>query len=238
MQQPGPSANITWVSLVWTLSTSVGFTLVGRLSDIFGRRWFFIGCSLLATIGCVVGSTAKDVNQLIGANVLIGLAAASQLSFSYTIGELVPIKHRGFILSFAFTSAAPFSAFGSYISRLFIVHTSAGWRWDYYVTIIISMLSKLDTKYSANPKDALSTILYFIFYHPPHFGELHRSRSRMQELKDLDYGGIVLFIAGLLLFLMGLSWGGSLYAWDSAHVIASLIIGFVLCVAFVLYGLC
>lgn len=60
----------------------------------------------------------------------------------------------------------------------------------------------------------------------------------MQELKDFDYGGMVLFIAGLLLFLMGLSWGGSLYAWDSAHVIASLIIGFVLCVAFVLYGLC
>jgi len=115
---------------------------VGRLSDIFGRRWFFIGCSLLATIGCVVGGTAKNVNSLIGANVLIGMAAAGQLSFSYSIGELVPIKHRGFVLAIAFTAATPFSALGSYIGRLFVVYTAAGWRWDYYVAIIISITSQ------------------------------------------------------------------------------------------------
>ena len=59
----------------------------------------------------------------------------------------------------------------------------------------------------------------------------------MQELRDLDFGGMFLFIAGLLLFLMGLSWGGSLYPWKSAHVIATIVIGFVLCVIFVLYGM-
>ena len=35
---------------------------------------------------------------------------------------------------------------------------------------------------------------------------------------------------------MGLSWGGSLYPWKSAHVIATLVVGFLTCVAFVLYG--
>jgi hypothetical protein len=30
------------VALAWTLCVSVGYTLVGRLSDIFGRRWFFV----------------------------------------------------------------------------------------------------------------------------------------------------------------------------------------------------
>lgn len=58
----------------------------------------------------------------------------------------------------------------------------------------------------------------------------------MQELKDLDYVGMFLFISGSLLFLMGLSWGGSSYPWDSAHVIATIVVGFCLCVAFVLYG--
>ena len=36
---PGP---VTWLALVYTLGLAIGLTLVGRLSDIFGRRWFFI----------------------------------------------------------------------------------------------------------------------------------------------------------------------------------------------------
>lgn len=85
--------------------------------------------------------------------------------------------------------------------------------------------------------DGLSCVCYLIFYHPPDFDGLHgQRRSRWQEVKDLDIGGIFLYSAGLLLFLMGLSWGGSLYPWKSAHVIATIVIGFVLYVAFVFYG--
>ena len=73
----------------WTLCLSVGYTLVGRLSDIFGRRWFFTVSSAIATLGCIVAGTAPTVNQLIGGNVLIGLAAAAQISFNYTLTELV-----------------------------------------------------------------------------------------------------------------------------------------------------
>jgi len=134
----GPSKNINWVALVWTLCTGIGFTLVGRLSDIFGRRYFFIASSILATIGCAVASTAKTVNQLIGANVLIGLAAAAQSSFNYVTSELVPVRHRFYALFVIFLLGAPIMGFGPLWTRLFISHTSRGWRWDYYLMIMIS----------------------------------------------------------------------------------------------------
>lgn len=78
--------------------------------------------------------------------------------------------------------------------------------------------------------------IFTLCYHPPPFNLLHVHRSRWQQLKRLDVGGAILFTVGLLLFLMGLSWGGSAYPWKSAHVLATLVVGFCTLVAFVIYG--
>ena len=40
----------------------------------------------------------------------------------------------------------------------------------------------------------------------------------------------------MVLLLMGLSWGGAVYPWRSAHVIVTIVLGFALGIAFVLYG--
>lgn len=53
----------------------------------------------------------------------------------------------------------------------------------------------------------------------------------------MDFIGLLLFTAGLLLFLMGLSWGGQLYPWASAHVIATMVTGIALLLLFVSYGM-
>ena len=83
-----------------------------------------IVASLTATIGTIIGATANSINQLIAAEVLIGLAAASQISFNYIIAELVPIKDRFYVLAIIFLVASIFSAFGPVIARLLIVHTA------------------------------------------------------------------------------------------------------------------
>lgn len=45
-QDIGPSPNLTWIPIGYLLCQSVVFLIVGRLSDIFGRRWFFVIGSL------------------------------------------------------------------------------------------------------------------------------------------------------------------------------------------------
>lgn len=77
----GPSKNVTWVALAYLLSTSIAFPFVGRLSDIFGRRWFFIAGSVIALIGSIVCATAQSINALIAGEVILGLASASQIFY-------------------------------------------------------------------------------------------------------------------------------------------------------------
>jgi hypothetical protein len=83
--------------------------------------------------------------------------------------------------------------------------------------------------------NALSCALYSFFYHPPTFNMKYKNRSKMQVFKDFDFIGCLLFTAGLLLFVMGLSWGGALYAWKSGHVVGTILVGGLCLVAFFLW---
>jgi len=69
------------------------------------------------------------------------------------------------------------------------------------------------------------------------YQQLHvRGKTRWQMTKDLDFVGIFLYVSGCILFLIGLSWGGVQYPWDSAQTLCTLLIGFGLMVSFVVYG--
>lgn len=217
----GPSADIAWAATIWTMGTSIGFLLVGRLSDLFGRKWMVLSTSVLSLIGCILGGTSRNVAMLIVANGCNGIGAAGQLSFGIVLGELVPNKQRGPIVTLVFLSSLPFAVFGPIIARTLIEQTGQGWRWSYYIGIIIN---------------ALSLILYQFLYHPPSFEQLHVGKTRMQQAKELDWVGIFLFVAGCVLFLIGLSWGGSTYPWTSAEVLCTLLIGIATIVVFFVYG--
>ncbi|RAK94022.1 siderophore iron transporter [Aspergillus costaricaensis CBS 115574] len=216
----GPDPSYSLISTVFTLISGVGLLLVGRLGDLFGRRYILIGGQLLGLIGAIVCATAKTVPTVIGGSVLCGLAAAVQLTFSFVIAELVPNRARPVVNAGIFITTLPFSAFGSLIADLFIANTARSWRWTYYLNIITC---------------GLSIILLVLFYFPPGWDAKRGNESRVDGLKKFDYIGFLLYAGGLILVLLGLSWGGTSYAWHSAHVVAVLVIGFVCLLAFALY---
>jgi MFS family permease len=192
------------------------------MSDIFGRRWFFIGGNVVSLLSSILGATAQSMNQLIASSALAGFAASVQLSFPTLIGELVPNKHRAVANGFILLTAVPFSVFGPVVARSFILRTSAGWRWSYYLNIIVSVIV---------------ITLFFLFYHPPTYQMLHARRGKTVRFwQAFDIGGCALFSLSLCLFLLGMSWGGQKYPWVSAHVLGTLLGGVVGGVIFVLYG--
>lgn len=128
--------------------SNVGFLIVGRLSDIFGRRWFFIGGNVLALLCGILGAVAQNINTLIVGNALGGLAGAVQISFTVAIAELVPNKHRPLWIVGIFASSLQFACFGPVLAQVFVTNTAAGWRVSYYINIAVA---------------ATAVILFFFF---------------------------------------------------------------------------
>jgi MFS family permease len=162
----------------------VCITIVGRVSDIFGRRWIFIGGAALGVIGSIVGATAKNVSTLIGATSIIGIGAATQLSYYYVLGELVPMKYRFFANAVIYLMEIPCIAVAPVISNSFLIsHPSVGWRGNYYLLIALN---------------TTALICWVLFYHPPTFAMKHENESAWKYIKNFDYLGTTLYTGGLV----------------------------------------
>jgi MFS family permease len=216
----GPSPNIYLVTMVFTLVAGVLLLVVGRVSDVIGRRYFFIGTQVFAVVGSIIAARANNINTLVGATVLTGVAGAGQQLYPLITQEIVPNKYRGLMQGAISMSVLPTLGFGPLIARALVNNTKLGWRWCYWLNVIVG---------------GLSLVLFIAFYFPPNFHMINSEKTKMQELKELDYVGLVLYSAGLVLVLLAFTWAQGTYAWASAHVIAPLIVGVVTLVAFVLY---
>ena len=167
----GPDQNYVWVALVYSLTLAIGLTFVGRLSDIFGRRWFFIGGAFVAMIGAIVAGTAQSIPTLIGGETLIGLGASTQLSFPFAMGELVPMKHRFLGNAILYLSCFPFSGFGPAVANAVVLHSPAGWRTGYYLLVAI---------------DGVSLLCYVCFCKSTSYSDTTSVSNPAQDIKSMN----------------------------------------------------
>ena len=56
-----------------------------------------------------------------------------------------------------------------------------------------------------------------------------------RKLKAVDFLGIFLALAGMTVVILGLTWGGKDYAWNSTQVITTLVVGTAVSVVFMLW---
>lgn len=118
--------------------------------------------------------------------------------------------------------------FGQFLASVAVIGGTIGagafvkfhtWRWSYYLNAIFY---------------GTTFVLVTLFYHPPPPG-LRRHGARLQELiSRVDYIGILIFTGSLASIIIGVTWGGTTYAWNSSQVLATLIVG---CAGLVLFGI-
>ncbi|KAK7894311.1 hypothetical protein LTR67_006072 [Exophiala xenobiotica] len=214
----GPSTSFSWISTAQVVPVGVFGLLVGRLGDIYGRRYFILLGDVFGLIGCCVSATGNNVNTLIGAGIFIGTASACQQQAWAGVAEMVPKKYRGFAIGIFELACAPAGAFGPIMGNAIAYHST--WRWAYWVPFILN---------------CVAFVLVLFFYHPKNQYIREEGKSRLQELADMDWVGFFLCAVGLCLFLLGISFGGNLLPWKSGGTISMIVLGLVLLIACGIY---
>lgn len=112
--------------------------------------------------------------------------------------------------------------------------TTASWRWCFAINLPIGVIAMI----------VIFVILRKDLQGPqplPNFeGQDISTRPArfLVRLSTIDYGGQLLFLWGFGLLILALTWAGGTYAWDSAAVLATIIIGGTLSISWLFYERC
>ncbi|KAJ4303552.1 hypothetical protein N0V90_002450 [Kalmusia sp. IMI 367209] len=216
----GPDPRYTWITISWNLGGAMFVTIGGRLSDIFGRRYFFISGACILIIGSIVSATGQSISQMIAGGAIFG-AGSGFLEMSFgAVQEIVPSKYRHVTIG-VFDASSIIAQLMPLISWVIIKETK-NWRICYYIMIAFQ---------------TINLAMLWFFYHPPSFKvkQAEHGKTKRELLREFDWIGLFLFLAGCTLFIVGVSWGGTLYPWVSGTTLAPIIVGLLTLVALGFY---
>jgi EmrB/QacA subfamily drug resistance transporter len=136
----GGMDHYSWVFTAYMLAATVTTPIYGRLSDVYGRRPFFVAGIVIFMAGAVVSGLAGSMTQLIVGRAIQGLGAGALIPLAVaTIGDLIPPSERGRWQGltgavFGFASVIGPTT-GGWISD------HADWRWVFFVSLPVGLVA-------------------------------------------------------------------------------------------------
>jgi len=203
-----------WVATTYLLTSTICVPVFAKLSDIYGRKWFFLmGAIVFVASSALCGAAGKmnflpidGMGQLIVFRGLQGLGAGIMFGLVFTIvGDVFsPIergKYQGLFASI-FGAASIFGpTLGGWLTDNF------SWRWCFYVNLPVGLL-------------AIAAIYIQFPNFKPH--GVHRI---------IDWAGVGTLVACLVPLLLALTWVTD-YGWGAPRVEGLLAIAAVMLAAF------
>lgn len=199
-----------WVATAYLLTSTITVPIYGKLSDLFGRKWLLLFAVVVFLIGSALSGASQTMTQLIFFRGFQGLGAGGLMSIAIAVvGDIFTPRERAKWQGVTGSVSALASILGPALGGFLTDHIS--WRWVFYVNLPIG----------------IAAMLVLIFLMPT----LRTGTGRAK----IDYTGVALLIAGSVPLLLGFSWAGSQYDWNSPQIIGLFIGAAVASVAFVLY---
>lgn len=203
----GGMEHYSWLATSAMLVAAVAVPIVGKLSDLHGRRGFYIAGLALFMIGSAISGMAQDFWFLVFARAVQGLGMGTLMPLSQIIiGDIIPARQRGKYQGYMGAVFGLTSIAGPLVGGWITDHW--GWRWLFYANLPFGVVA-----------------LFFIarFLHVPHV------RRRV----PIDLAGIITLTGALVALLLAISLGGATYPWGSPQIVGLFAVGAVLLAVFI-----
>lgn len=203
----GGMEHYSWIATAAMLMSAVTVPIVGKLSDMYGRKTFYIGGLVVFMLGAALAGMATNFWFLVFARALQGAGMGTLMPLSQTIiGDIIPPRQRGKYQGLMGATFGIASVAGPLLGGW--VTDTLGWRYLFYLALPVGVVALLFlAKFMRLPKHETSG--------------------------GLDYLGIITLTPGLVIGLLAISWGGNTYEWTSPVILGMGAVAVVLLAAFV-----
>jgi EmrB/QacA subfamily drug resistance transporter len=203
----GNQSQAPWIHVAYLLTQCIATPIIGKLSDLFGRKQTFQATIVVFLAASVLAALAQDMPQLVAFRALQGIGAGGLLSLPMAIvGDILPpaerARYQGYIAaSFAFATLLGPLAGGFFVDHL-------NWRWAFLINLPVGMLS-----------------MWLVHL------RLHISRAPTR--RSIDFLGAFVLSVAVSPVVLALLWSGEEHGWGSGATLGLLALGAAATVAFV-----
>lgn len=185
----------SWAITIYLLTSTVASVLVGKLSDIYGRKPFLLSGIGLFMLGALLSGFSTDIIQLITYRAIQGAGAGIIMSIAFTaMGDLYEPRERakwsGIMSSVFGISSVAGPLMGGYIVDHF------DWHWVFWIFL---------------PLGVIAFALIWINF----------PKVEKQAGESVDYLGSIFMTLTIVPMLLAFSWAGNgpdKYAWGSWQI--------------------
>ncbi|WP_234390682.1 MDR family MFS transporter [Nocardia suismassiliense] len=194
-----------WATTAYLITATLATPLYGKLSDMFGRKQFFMLAIAIFIVGSLLCTMSQSMYQLAAFRAVQGVGAGGLMSLALTIlGDIVGprerAKYQGYFLAVFGTSSVIGPVLGGVLAGQETILGVSGWRWVFLVNVPIGLIAL--------------AVVYRVLKLP----------KRPHSTDRVDWWGVLALAIGLVPLLIvaeqGREWG-----WGSGRAIACYVIG-------------
>lgn len=202
-----------WATTAFLITSTIATPLYGKLSDIYGRRGFYLFAIAVFVVGSALSGIATSMYELAAFRALQGIGAGGLMSLALAIiADIVPprerSKYQGYFMAVWGTSSVLGPVVGGFLAGQSSILGLDGWRWIFWINVPLGVL-------------AITVVMRVL--HLPHERRDHR----------IDWPGALALVLALVPLLIvaeqGREWG-----WSSGRALLCYGVGAAGLVAFVL----